>query len=683
MEQKINLEKDYQIKIFYKLKNIIIGELSLDINNASFGDIINHFKNNIKKKYPQFILKSKYYYLGKELEQSNKISNLIMNQTIILERIKQINLEIFLDEIYNIYDKDLPNYTKIIMPNIIENSLELYVYFPNKGVIDIEEYDKKIYNEYILNKVNSKTSYCNTINNLFLSGGEYNKEIIDDFWSIDNSIYSIKNFKMPSPKCNHTMFPINTNHIMIVGGNDYKTYLFDINKNEFSNYENTNNIHFRPTLFIWQNFIYCFSEQNKSIIAERLLLSPYNNKWEKIALNFISNNELLNTNSLNIKNYVTENILIILGGIKRLEYDPSTNNIKYIKNENFGQDLEISPNDKNLYKISKYYNIFIPENFEKDKKLIVLNKKNRIFHKMSFSPYDGTIKIKLQYEEKDKIDIENNISIKVEYLKTLENNDEKDSYNKESFTFKLSDDISEYRALSSRKNINKLQNNTFEQLINKTPQINDDEEDKINIYDGDNDKETKIIPSNKTLSSGFLQKENNNDINKGNHENGNLLFDEMIVENENKNNNQSNRNQEKINYFLSKDSIEDQINKGQMNNNMIKQNDDDNKNDSIKPEKRKLDNMDIVNNNGDKNENENSEEDNEDRDRLNDVFSFDAYEMPEFDNKKEDQKKDSNIFKNNNSLLLSKNTIEEQLKDKEIELETNKKEKEIDNNRKK
>ena len=419
MNPKINVGKEFDLKIFYKFKQIIIGELVLDLYEATFADIVNHFKNNIKKKYSQYILKSKYFFNGKELEQSNTISNLLFSQNIELDQIREINLEIFLDEIYNVYDKDLEIYKNIVIPNIAKNSLDLYSYFPSKGFIDIEEYNDKIYKEYLLYKINSKTSFCNNNNFLFLSGGEYHNEIIDNFWMINKKIYSIMIKKLPSPKCNHSMIPIDDNNIIIIGGNDHKTYLFNANKNEFSVMENTNNIHYKPILFLWENYIYCFSEQNNSIIAEKILFSKKNEKWEIISLNFINENELLE-NNIKFKNNINQNILIIFENKKIFFYNPLNNNIKKIDKDNFNFEFEICQNDKNVYNINKYYSICIPDNFANEKNLIVLNRKNRNFHKMNFLLSDNSLKIKHQFEESEKIDKENNIIIKVEFANLLD-----------------------------------------------------------------------------------------------------------------------------------------------------------------------------------------------------------------------------------------------------------------------
>ena len=38
---------------------------------------------------------------------------------------------------------------------------------------------------------------------------------------------------MPSPKSNHSMINLNDEYILIIGGNDISTYIFNIEKNQF------------------------------------------------------------------------------------------------------------------------------------------------------------------------------------------------------------------------------------------------------------------------------------------------------------------------------------------------------------------------------------------------------------------------------------------------------------------
>ena len=700
-----------QLKIFYKIKNTNLKELSLDINKATFGDIIIYFKNNIETIYPQFRLKSKYFFNGKELDYSNQILLLLMSKNIKAETIKQINLEIFLNEIYNIHDEKTPNYSKIFIPNKTNNSFEIYMYFPNKGIIDIEVYNNKIFNDYFLNKINFKTSYCNSINYFFLSGGEYNNEIIDDFWIIDKSIYSVKHMNLPSPKSGHSMLPINNNYILIMGGNDSKAYLFNIEKNDFSNFENTNKIHFEPSLFLWNNYIYCFSEENKSIIAEKILFLKENQKWENISLNIVNDNELL-FNLNNEKNeYEYENILIILGGENNIIYNPLNNNIKKIND----LDFDICIGDKNFYKINKYFNICIPDDFINEKHLIVLNKKYRYFHKMKFT--NTLKKIKTPNEENEKITDENNIKIKVELdnntniqiendndnvndnentnnndniqlinedennnstedlifkllnsnksIKTPSENINSDSANigsgkeiiiNENFTFKKKENDE-----SSKSNLIIPKNILNENLIPKTSDLNE------RITD---ENETKLIPKN-SLSSSLKISDNMINIKEDN-KNENIIFNnEIIPGNENNNEKEIDKLRETvksiISFHISQDSLDGQLINKELLNNINDENNEDNKINEIKNQEEE------------KNIEYNFNSPNTNEGNLDDVFSFDAVAMNGEEIQKKDETRSSNIFKSNVNMTLSENSEDEKLKDKTYELDKNN-EKEINNN---
>ena len=56
---------------------------------------------------------------------------------------------------------------------------------------------------------------------------------------------------MPSPKSNHSMINLNDEYILIIGGNDISTYIFNIEKNQFIFFGNTNNTHLNPNVKIY------------------------------------------------------------------------------------------------------------------------------------------------------------------------------------------------------------------------------------------------------------------------------------------------------------------------------------------------------------------------------------------------------------------------------------------------
>ena len=636
----MNKENQIEIKLYYKCKNKTVKEYSIDKNNITFGDILDYYYNDIKRDCNQFQLKSKYLFNKKILENQDIILNLLMNEHINIHNIKEIKIEIYLDQIYKIYDENLPQYNKLIIPIKNNDCLELYVYYPEKGVMDIEEYHKKIYKEYSLFKINKQSSFCNSHNYLFLSGGEDNNEIINDFWIIDNNQYSIKYLSMPSPKSNHSMINLNDEYILILGGNDTKTYLFNIEKNEFIFFENTNNTHLNPYIILFNNYIYCFSEQSEIIIAEKKLFSLDKNLWENINLSLLDSekdNEISKGDTL----------LIILDNKKYYEFSPEKNTIKQVgldDDENY--EVNVSSNDKNFYKLNKYYSTCIPKNFNEEKKLYVINKKSRKIHNMNFE--DKRFLIKSQYEDNlDIVNIENLLIIKCTFenededikvlkakrkktvLKNLESDNNDTTLENEIIINELSllkEENSGFEHKSSKNNINLiLPNNVLhEQYIHRTSGLK--QKLYIDVNDLGEGIENIFTPIKKDLKSPFLI---NNDI-KQNEES--IIFEQINMENKSNDNilDLSHEKAQKrvFNFNLTKDVIDDQIISREVKSGVIPQ--DISFNNDI--------------NNNSTNENGIKEEKKEEKKEENKEIKIDL-------NNKEENKKELNYEKNNDLFL--------------------------------
>ena len=636
----MNKENQIEIKLYYKCKNKTVKEYSIDKNNITFGDILDYYYNDIKRDCNQFQLKSKYLFNKKILENQDIILNLLMNEHINIHNIKEIKIEIYLDQIYKIYDENVPQYNKLIIPIKNNDCLELYVYYPEKGVMDIEEYHKKIYKEYSLFKINKQSSFCNSHNYLFLSGGEDNNEIINDFWIIDNNQYSIKYLSMPSPKSNHSMINLNDEYILILGGNDTKTYLFNIEKNEFIFFENTNNTHLNPYIILFNNYIYCFSEQSEIIIAEKKLFSLDKNLWENINLSLLDSekdNEISKGDTL----------LIILDNKKYYEFSPEKNTIKQVgldDDENY--EVNVSSNDKNFYKLNKYYSTCIPKNFNEEKKLYVINKKSRKIHNMNFE--DKRFLIKSQYEDNlDIVNIENFLIIKCTFenededikvlkakrkktvLKNLESDNNDTTLENEIIINELSllkEENYGFEHKSSKNNINLiLPNNVLhEQYIHRTSGLK--QKLYIDVNDLGEGIENIFTPIKKDLKSPFLI---NNDI-KQNEES--IIFEQINMENKSNDNilDLSHEKAQKrvFNFNLTKDVIDDQIISREVKSGVIPQ--DISFNNDI--------------NNNSTNENGIKEEKKEEKKEENKEIKIDL-------NNKEENKKELNYEKNNDLIL--------------------------------
>ena len=638
------------MKIYYKCKNKIIKEYSLDKFDLTFGELLDLFYNDLKQEYNQFELKSEYYHNNKKLEKKDVIIDLLINDDINMYDVKEIIIELNLDEIYNLYDEEIVNYNRLIIPIRRDDYFQLYIYYPEKGTIDMQEYYKNIFDEYCLNKINDKTSWCNSHNYLFLSGGEYNNEILDDFWIINNKNYSIKHLQMPSKKTNHSMFNINDEFILIIGGNNKQTYLFNISKNFFIQWENMNNLHIKPSILFFNNNIYCFSIQNEKIISEKLSFSFIKKDWENIDLYLINwdmDFDALQNNSL----------LLILENKKYFEFNPDKNSLKEIKiNGEDNYELNICLNDKNSYKLSKYYNAYISDNFKDEKILYVINKKRRIIHKMNFDP--KVYEIKKQYQDKfNKITNENNLVIitktedevketnpviKVKNSKTLLkeiDEDENDITNLDNeivinnLSLKKEEENGFGRKSSKNNNIKLIipNNVQHEQFIQRTSHL-DKNELKIDLNNLVDIDENIFTPIKRDLESPFGLPETKHDNQK---KEESIIF-EQSIENQSENLLDLSHDigrKKHFNFFLSNEIINDQILNREIKSQTIPKNIEINeeiKNNENKSTQHDEDKKDLINEDNNDNNINSREENNlhqsENREKEIDLFiSTDAF----------------------------------------------------------
>lgn len=136
--------------------------------------------------------------------------------------------------------------------------------------------------------------------------------------------------------------------------------IYIIQKKRIYFFENTNNIHLNPKILFFKNYIYCFSIQNEIIIAEKKLFTLEEKySWENIS--FIDFDMDINMSE-------NDSLLIILDNKKYYEFVPEKNILKkIILNDEENYEINISSNDKNFYKLNKYYNACIPKNFKMKK----------------------------------------------------------------------------------------------------------------------------------------------------------------------------------------------------------------------------------------------------------------------------------------------------------------------------
>lgn len=342
---------------------------------AHFGSILSYFDRNIKNS-SSIQLKSKYFYNNKEIDENDLLINIIQPLSK-SKRIISANLSIEVEEKNNISDKGKPIYSQILQPKL--NPFGIYIFKPKKSIISLEKYPKNIEVQYELDKFNENSAYCNSPKELFISGGIYNQKEITNFWII-NDINNIKKTNLKYPKSNHSMIYIeykNSEFIFFVGGQDLKSFYYNINDDKFTNWGNMNFYHFRPALIHIENYLYCFDTSFKNEITfERTDLDDDRHKWEKIIPNY-ENGKISNfTNSGFGVTMVGGGRILFCGGdnvnLYTYLYDIKRN-IIYLNDKS--EDILFTLSDKNFYKINRNYSVALPSSLDELKRSVSCGQK--------------------------------------------------------------------------------------------------------------------------------------------------------------------------------------------------------------------------------------------------------------------------------------------------------------------
>ena len=474
---------------------------------AHFGSVLNYFDRNIKKQGITK-LKKKYMCKNKEINDNDLLINIIQS-SYKNKKIAAADLSIEIEEEEKMYllDKNIPLYTIILQPKY--NPFGIYILSLKNFSLTLKTFPKKFGDENELNKLNENSAYCNSPKNLFISGGIYNKNNLTNFWIINNENFNIIKLYMGYPKSNHSMKYINHDNneiIFIVGGEDLKTFYYDIKSNKFVNWGNMNYNHYRPALIYINNYLYCFDASQKSgIIFERTNLNDKSHKWEKIVPNL--ENEKIDefTNTGFSANLCGGGKIMFCGGdiinLNIYLYDINKNLI-YLNTQ--CTDILFTFSDKNFYKINNNHNIALPNSLEENKtilfadinnyslKKIILNNKN-INNKFNNNNYKN----------------EQEISIGKVFIKVKEEN------------------------IKKEKNINKKEN--------KDEKFDDGKANNISYFESKKEEKKNILENEKSKENVKIKKEeylympNNDNFQNYKKEKPNLNFNNNYYKNNFKN----------------------------------------------------------------------------------------------------------------------------------------------------
>ena len=524
------------IKVIYFSNSGIIGEQTFP-QEITFANIINTFNENYKTE--TLTMKQQYIYNNIILDENTLIKNLV---NIPKGKSKIIELKIEINEkelLNNELDQIM---SKIIKPKFYP--FGLFVYSPSEGTISLEEYTSNIANKYNLKLISSGSSYCNSPDYFFISGGGvYYKDPINNFWIINKNDYSIELQKMPFPRRDHSMIYIPNQLVLIAGGGDAKCFIFDIQKNIFINWADLNSICNKPALLNYNNYIYCFTQLTKEKnYFERTNISNKYPKWEKVFPKFNRKVYLYNKKIFFVSKCNNNSIIFGAGDnlkqTKKYIFNLNNNEISFLEDKIDIEELD----NKTFIAVSKFYNIAIPKYYDRERNILTLNKKTKEIKKIYFYSSNNFNKIKLTEEDDISSEI-GNITIKLKDINNKKNNKKK----------KQNENINNVDL--NKNEMNNAHKEFFIQNEKSIMEKSEDDEEKEE-KGRTNPKPDKFHISNnlENISNNNNVNLRNNYVNNNNDNNEEINKDLQFGENEEYFNN---KNNEKIN--INENEMEDDI----------------------------------------------------------------------------------------------------------------------------
>ena len=350
-----------------------------------------------------------------------EISKIFNNKKDILLTIKQAYLKLAKDN-----RKFIQENTTLISTLTFNYSSSLGLFIYNTKTKQIFSYEFSFEKYPFLQKINNFTSFCNSNNYLYISGGEddkNNNQGQDFFIKInlekiksDELIYS-NLVSLKNKRYWHSMIFIPEKYIYIIGGPGTKEIeLYDIENNSFISFELLNYERCEPSLILVDNkYLYCICgfQLNNGFIdtIEKCNLSKRERKWEIVNYQIKVGENIMADRSLIVSFFgvsYLKNSIILIG-------DKENNKI-------INPNYLIKPNHKDIDIIEEYGYIEVED--------------VRLFSEKFFIPINENESIALPFKKGEpKILIVNNNDGNIKEVILNENKEDNDiSKSKVSFT---------------------------------------------------------------------------------------------------------------------------------------------------------------------------------------------------------------------------------------------------------
>ena len=346
---------------------------------------------NWRKEYNMNIPLSKLIDDFKE-DNNLDISDLILNKF----KTKNGNIDLNY-KLKDIIDNGLfPNYKNyILVGKPFNNPFEIFIFNKTSKILTIQPIKTQLITSLGLNNYSSSSSYCNGNNHLYISGGETaDNQIIDKFFDIDLTNNNIEGPYTISPKKNHSMIFIQPNKVFVVGGNDTKTFYFDIVKKEIINTADLKIIRTEPALQIIGNILYCFDNVNKAndvqLSFERINIDDPEAEWE-LVYPIIKGDKFPQKFFAASKDINKENIIFLGGNMDDNNDSNNLNNFKYNIESNTIEETSIPFKDfnykeKTFLPFNKNVDYLLPDFNRQHPEVTFFVKSKSRFEKVNYLP---------------------------------------------------------------------------------------------------------------------------------------------------------------------------------------------------------------------------------------------------------------------------------------------------------
>ena len=332
-------------------------------------------------------INSQYLLMKNPIDLNKPIIDLVVKKKDILTEFELIIEIDILDLDFNTSNKSEIHYFKILRP--FENPFRILCFSPKDNNISIIKFPYQTLCYLGLeNFTCSKSSYCNTPYDLYISGGNFSFEDSGEsknFFKINNIKIKIEKLEeLPIEKGNHSMIFIPKKYIYFIGGRNRGTFYYDIILKTFKLWAPLKSKKLYPALVLLNNsIIYTFGRQNK--IEDRDFIEKTNikssPKWEVVNVKIGQPFTLRRFGAVSSN----DGRIYFVGGRKEkgdkvFFFDVKNNQID--RSNQINSTIKIS--ESNFYKLNEFTSVLLPQETKGDIKIIIFNRRTKRFRKAKY-----------------------------------------------------------------------------------------------------------------------------------------------------------------------------------------------------------------------------------------------------------------------------------------------------------